>query len=63
MNVNGEILNTEQLFWDENTRKIYTKEFVKITTKREILTGTGMVADDDFTGWEIENITGHHNAE
>jgi LPS export ABC transporter protein LptC len=62
-NVNGEILNTEQLFWDETTRKIYTKEFVKITTKKEVLTGSGLVANEDFTDWEIENITGTHTAE
>ncbi len=62
-NVNGEVLNTEQLFWDENTRKIYTKEFVKITTKREVLMGTGMEANEDFTEWEIHNITGHHTAD
>jgi lipopolysaccharide export system protein LptC len=57
-NANGEILNTEQLFWDEATRKIYTKEFVKITTKKEVLTGTGLVADENFSEWEINNISG-----
>jgi LPS export ABC transporter protein LptC len=60
VNASGEILNTEQLFWDETTRKIYTKEFVKITTKKEVLTGKGMEANEDFTEWEIQNITGHH---
>jgi|SRR6185437_9382129 len=62
-NVNGEVLNTEQLFWDEATRKIYTKEFVKITTKKEVLKGSGLVANEDFTDWEIQNITGTHTAE
>ncbi|HTA61007.1 MAG TPA: LPS export ABC transporter periplasmic protein LptC [Bacteroidia bacterium] len=62
-NVNGEVLNTEQLFWDEATQKIYTEEFVKITTKKEVLTGKGMVANQDFTDWEINNITGTHTAE
>src|ERR1700752_3214941 len=57
-NVNGEILNTEQLFWDEATRKIYTKEFVKITTKKEVLTGTGMEAEEDFSEYTIEKISG-----
>ena len=53
VNVNGEILNTEQLFWDENTHKIFTKEFVKITTKKQVLQGEGMEANEDFTEWEI----------
>jgi LPS export ABC transporter protein LptC len=58
VNVSGEILNTEQLFWDENTRRIYTKEFVKITTKREILTGTGLDASEDFSDYTIEKPSG-----
>lgn len=57
-NASGEVLNTEQLFWDEGTRKIYTKEFVKITTKKEILTGTGMEAEEDFSEYTIEKISG-----
>lgn len=57
-NINGEVLNTEQLFWDEKTRKIYTKEFVKITTKKEILMGTGLEANEDFSEYEIKNISG-----
>jgi LPS export ABC transporter protein LptC len=57
-NMNGEVLNTEQLFWDETTRKIYTKEFVKITTKKEILMGTGLEANEDFSEYEIKNISG-----
>ena len=63
VNVNGEILNTEQLFWDEATHKIYTKEFVKITTKKEVLTGNGMEANEDFSDWTMQNITGTHTAE
>jgi len=58
VNVNGETLNTEQLFWDESTRKIYTDVFVKITTKREVLRGTGLVANEDFSDYEIRNPVG-----
>ncbi|HXU26225.1 MAG TPA: LPS export ABC transporter periplasmic protein LptC [Bacteroidia bacterium] len=57
-NVDGEILNTEQLFWDEATHKIYTKEFVKITTKKDVLKGNGLIANEDFTDWSIENPVG-----
>lgn len=58
VNANGEVLNTEQLFWDEQKRKIYTDAFVKITTKKEILTGTGLEAEEDFSEYEIKNISG-----
>ncbi len=62
INVNGEVLNTDKLNWDEATRKIYTDAFVKITTKREVLRGTGMEANEDFSEYEIRNISGSSNA-
>ncbi len=57
-NENGEILRTEKIIWDEENRRIYTNEYVEITTKREILKGTGMEANQDFTEWEIKEVSG-----
>ncbi|MBE9509807.1 MAG: LPS export ABC transporter periplasmic protein LptC [Bacteroidetes bacterium] len=53
INANGEILNTEQLFWDENKKLIYTSKFVSITTANEIIYGDGMEANENFTDWKI----------
>ncbi len=58
VNKDGETLNTEHLVWDENTNKIYSDTFVKITTGKEIITGKGLVANQDFTQYEIKEITG-----
>jgi LPS export ABC transporter protein LptC len=52
-NAKGEKLNTEKLIWNQNTQKIHTDKFVRITTKNEILTGEGMEAEQDFTKWVI----------
>lgn len=52
-NAKGERLNTEKLIWNQNTQKIYTDKFVRITTKDEILTGEGMEAKQDFSEWVI----------
>ncbi|MCH7658053.1 MAG: LPS export ABC transporter periplasmic protein LptC [Bacteroidetes bacterium] len=52
-NDRGEVLNTEQLFWDENKKLIYTSEFVKITSSDEIIYGDGMEANENFTDWKI----------
>jgi LPS export ABC transporter protein LptC len=52
-NVYGEKLETEQLVWDEANKKIRSEKFVKITTKKEILMGEGMEANEDFTEYEI----------
>ncbi len=53
INQKGERLNTEHLIWDAVTKKIYTKEFVKITTKDEVLLGEGLTADQDFSKYTI----------
>ena len=53
INANDEILNTEQLFWDEDKKLIYTSKFVSITTTNEIIFGEGMEANENFTNWII----------
>lgn len=58
INENGEKLNTEHLIWDEEKKKIRSDEFVKITTKKEIIMGDGLEADQDFSEWEILKVKG-----
>ena len=58
VNDKGEVLNTEHLIWLEDSSKIYTEEFVKITTENEIIMGEGMEANQDFTKWKIHKIKG-----
>ncbi len=53
-----EKLNTEELFWDQSTEKIYTNKFVKITRGDEVITGDGMVSDQSFESIEIINPKG-----
>ena len=55
---NGDKLNTEHLIWDEEKRKIISDEFVKITTQKEIITGEGLIAEQDFSEWEILKVKG-----
>lgn len=58
VNRNGDKLNTEQLFWDENKHKIYTNKFVTIKTAREILYGNGLISNEDFTQYKITDLRG-----
>lgn len=53
INEKGDRLNTEHLIWDALTKKIYTEEFVKITTKNETIWGDGLKANEDFSNYEI----------
>lgn len=53
-----ERLETEELIWDEKQNKVYTKKFVKITRPEEIVYGYGFEADQEFSRWEIQAVTG-----
>jgi len=58
VNDSGDVLHTEHLIWLQDSSKIYTDEFVKITTADEIIMGEGMEANQDFTKWKIHKIKG-----
>lgn len=58
VNQKGEILNTDELIWDEDKKIIYSNSFVKITTPDEIIYGNGMTANENFTDYVIKHITG-----
>lgn len=51
-------LNTEQLFWDENRRIIYTSSPVKITTLNKVVFGKGLRANESFTDYTILHVYG-----
>ena len=54
----NEQLNTEELIWDMNTKKIYTDEFVKMTSADKILFGDGFEADENFENRSIKKLRG-----
>lgn len=56
--VEGDILETEELFWDERRQKIYSNKFVVITRPDEIIYGHGFEADQDFSYSRINAIEG-----
>lgn len=58
VNKKGEKLNTEHLVWDAVTKKVYTDAFVKITTEDEVLLGDGLIANEDFSEYEIKKPRG-----
>ncbi len=58
INAEGTKLETERLVWDENTKRIYTDAFVRITTATEIIMGKGMESNQDFSKYELKQVTG-----
>ena len=53
-----EILNTEELIWDQNTKLIYSNKFVKVTSDDGVLYGDGLESDQTFSKRRIINPTG-----
>lgn len=58
INEKGDKLNTEHLTYDQADGKLRSDEFVKITTADEIIYGTGLEANEDFSRYRIFNIKG-----
>ena len=55
----GEKLNTEELFWDENTRKIYSNSFSRIENKDGTFYGqNGFEANQKLTSWKLKGSRG-----
>jgi LPS export ABC transporter protein LptC len=53
-----EQLNTEELFWKPNTKRIFTDKFVTIRQQRDIIYGTGLDAAQDLSDYRIFNVEG-----
>lgn len=59
----GDVLNTEQMFWDATAGKIYSDKFVKITTKGQMITGRGFESDDRMSKYVIKRPGGEIEVE
>lgn len=53
-NIKGEVLNTEELYWDQKKHLIYTDVNVKIKSTMGVIYGKGMVSDESFYSWEVK---------
>ena len=50
---NNEQLNTEELFWKPDTKRIFTEKFVTIRQQSDIIYGTGLDAAQDLSDYRI----------
>lgn len=57
VNRKGEVLNTNLLYWDGNSRRVYTDDYVRIQTPEAIINGKGLESDESFDNYEILRIT------
>lgn len=57
-NIEGRIFDTQQLFWDQNRRIIYSDSAIRITTDEEIIEGTGFLSNEQMTKYTIQRTSG-----
>lgn len=62
-NGKGEKLETEELIWYQDSARIYTDEFVKITQEGAVIYGHGMEAAEDFSWYRLKKISGEFDIE
>jgi LPS export ABC transporter protein LptC len=57
-NKKHEQINTEQLIWNQVTKKLYSEKFVKITTPEKIILGDGFDSDETMDDYTIKRPRG-----
>lgn len=57
-NLRGEKFNTELLYWDQNTEKVYSDQFIRIEQPDRIITGRGFESNQEMTKYTIHKPEG-----
>lgn len=57
-NLKGERFNTELLYWNQATQRVYSDKFIRIEQPDRIITGHGFDSNQQMTVYVIHNIEG-----
>lgn len=57
-NIAGDRFLTEQLFWDQNSRKLYSDSFIHIERSDRVIEGVGFESDENMTDYTISHPMG-----
>lgn len=57
-NRKGERFNTELLFWNQSTEKVYSDRFIRIEQPDRVITGVGFDSNQQMTNYKIRNMGG-----
>ncbi|MCL2072363.1 MAG: LPS export ABC transporter periplasmic protein LptC [Marinilabiliaceae bacterium] len=63
INAEGSVVNSEHIFWNTKEKRIYSDEFVKITTQDDLITGYGFETDEDIKTFTILKVSGEFGFE
>lgn len=54
-NIQGELFETEELYWNQRTERIYSDSLIKITQANYIIIGIGFESNQVMTQYEVRN--------
>ena len=57
-NEQDEQFDTQHLFWDQKTKRVYSEQFIRIRQQKRIITGLGFTSNQDFTEYTIKQTQG-----
>ncbi len=58
LNLEGEKFETQQLFWNQKTERVYSDSAIKITRETSIINGIGFESNQTMTKYTIRNPQG-----
>jgi LPS export ABC transporter protein LptC len=57
-NIQGELFETEQLFWNQREERFYSDSLIRVTQTTRIITGLGFESNQTLTNYTIRNPQG-----
>ncbi len=57
-NEQDEQFDTQLLFWNQKTKRVYSDLFIRIRQQKRIITGIGFTSNQDFTRYTIKQTQG-----
>jgi LPS export ABC transporter protein LptC len=58
MNIKGELFESERIFWNERSEKVYSDTLVKITQTNRIINAVGFESNQQMTKYTFRQTTG-----
>ena len=55
-NDDGDVILTDQLFWDQNARKLYSEAFIHVEKQGLVIEGYGYESNETFTTYTLRRV-------
>lgn len=58
-NNQGTQFDTQLLYWNQSTQKIYSEKYIKIVKRDTVLTGYGFESNQEMTEYRVNQVSGY----